>query len=257
MNNELKEKMLAGKKICGTHIALPDPSLAEMVGYLGYDFIWIDMEHSYLSCQDVLIQANGARAAGTPVIVRVPQRDLTATKRVLEMGVEGIVFPMVRSYDEMVELLSWTVYPPDGNRGFGPRRAVRYGLDDEKEFVRRSKTDICRWIQIEHIDIVKDIEKVASYPYLDGCVFGLCDFSGSVGKLCDIYDDAVMEPVKYCIEVLTKHGKYAGISTGATDEASLRRFDEMGIKMISAGLEYSYILERGNETLKNLRRVQK
>lgn len=249
--------MLAGKKICGTHIALSDPSLGEMIGYLGYDFIWIDMEHSYLSCEDVLIQANGARAGGTPVVVRVPQHELTSTKRVMEMGVEGIIFPMVRGFDEMKELLSYTLYPPYGNRGFGPRRAVKYGIESESDYIENSRRDICRFIQIEHIDAVREIEKIAEYPYLDGCIFGLCDLSGSVNRLGDVGCDEVMNMVKDCIGVLKKNHKYAGISTGATDVETLKRFDDMGIDMISSGLEYQYILEKAETTLKTLHEIQK
>ena len=75
--------------------------------------------------------------------------DLTYTKRVLEMGPDGIIFPMVRSAEEAETLLSCTLYPPYGSRGCGPQRAVRYGFDNEAAYVRSRPMDLCRFLQIE------------------------------------------------------------------------------------------------------------
>ncbi len=65
-------------------LLLADPMVSETVGCLGYDFIWI-VEHSCLEVKDILNRDNAARTAGTPVTVRVPQHDLTYTKRVLSL----------------------------------------------------------------------------------------------------------------------------------------------------------------------------
>ena len=92
----LKEKILAGEKIVGTHVQLSDPAICEIVGRLGYDYIWVDLEHTYMSYKDLLCHISAAHSAGTPVIVRVPQNDFTVTKKVMEMGPDGIIFPMIK-----------------------------------------------------------------------------------------------------------------------------------------------------------------
>ena len=96
----LKQKILNGEKIIGTHINFSDPSVGRIAGLAGFDYIWIDTEHNYISFESLLSQIITVRSTGTDVIVRVPQDDLTATKKVLEMGPDGIVFPMVRSAEE-------------------------------------------------------------------------------------------------------------------------------------------------------------
>ena len=253
----LKEKVKTCEKICGTHVSMADPSSCEIIGNLGYDFIWVDMEHSFLSAKDVFIHANAARAAGTPIIVRVPQHDLTVTKRIMEMGVEGIIFPMIHNAAEMEEMLSYTLYPPYGQRGFGPQRAIRYGLDNVDTYTGTGHINkICRFIQIEHINAVKEIEQIASHPYLDGIFFGPNDLSGSINQLGKVYDTDTTDLIKRAIKVLKEHGKSIGVSTCSTDLEVLKHWNDLGINMISAGADYDYVLTSAQNTLSELHSVQ-
>ena len=113
-----------------------------------------------------------AKGNGTPVIVRVPQNDFTATKKVLEMGVDGIIFPMVKTAKEVCDLIDFSLYPPDGNRGFGPMAAINYGLADANEYVKTVNKDICRFIQIECKEIIDDLDVIMKNEYIDGYIFG-------------------------------------------------------------------------------------
>ena len=185
----LKEKIQAGKSICGTLVNIPSVSVAEMMGYMDYDYLWIDLEHSAITidmCYSMLV---AAKSVGRQAIVRVPQHDLTYTKKVLEMGPDGIIFPMVKDASEAEELLSYTLYPPYGKRGCGPQRAVRYGIDDEIAYFKSGPVDLCRFIQIECESFVNDMDKIASNPYIDGFILGLADLSGSINKIGDFFGE--------------------------------------------------------------------
>ena len=114
----LREKIDNKEKILGTLVCLTDPCLCEIMGNIGYDCVWIDTEHTYMSYKEVLCHLNAARSADIPAIVRLPQNDLTSTKKILEMGPDGIIFPMSKSAEETKALIDMTLYPPDGNRGF-------------------------------------------------------------------------------------------------------------------------------------------
>jgi 2-dehydro-3-deoxyglucarate aldolase/4-hydroxy-2-oxoheptanedioate aldolase len=255
--SSLKEKINAGQRLCGTHVTMADPSVCEMLGYLGFDFIWVDMEHTYLTCKDVLVHANAARAAGTPVFVRVPQHDLTYTKRILEMGVEGIIFPMVKSAEEMNELLSYTLYPPYGARGCGPMRGIRYGLDSMDEYVGEGHLKkVCRFIQIEHINAVEEIEAIASHPYLDGIFLGPFDLSGSIHQLGNIFGEDTTALIRRAVEVLKKHGKAIGVSTHSADPEVFRHWQDLGVQVIAAGADYSYIMAGAADVKKHLTDLQ-
>ena len=159
----LKEKIKNKEKTIGMYVQLADISIARIAGLAGYDFVWVDTEHSYMSYETLLGHIIAIKATGTPVVVRVPQDDLTATKKVLEMGVDGIIFPMVKSAEEAERVISSTLYPIEGNRGFGPMNAIDYGMKDVKKYINSNRDDLCRFIQIEHRDTVENIDEIMSF----------------------------------------------------------------------------------------------
>jgi len=251
----LKQKILNREKLIGTHINFSDPSVGIIAGHAGFDYIWIDTEHNYISFESLLAQIISVKSTGTPVIVRVPQDDLTATKKVLEMGPDGIVFPMVRSAEEANRLLSYTLYPPYGNRGCGPQRAVRYGVDDEIAYFKSGAKDLCRFMQVECKTFVDEMEEIASNPYIDGFILGLADLSGSINEIGDFFGENDLSLAKKAIEIATKHNKIVGSATLATDEETLSMLRDMGIKMITCGADFNYIVNGAKNTFETLKKV--
>ena len=245
----LREKINKRQNVIGTHVNLRDPIVTEIFGSLGYDFLWVDMEHVSLTEQDIYHHLLAARSVGTPVFVRVPVDDLTVTKRVLEMGVDGIIFPMVRNAEHAKELLDNTLYPPYGKRGCGPKSAVRYGLDNEFDFYKTGHLKTVRLVQIELESAARDAENIAALDYLDGCILGMHDLSGSINKLGQVFSEENTELAKMAIDAFTKANKTVGVSTYAIDEETLTRYRDMGINMISTGADYDYILRYGQSTL--------
>lgn len=246
--NILKEKIRNREKICGTLVSLTDPCLCEIMGNVGFDCIWVDMEHTHMSYKDVLCHLNAAGSQNTPVIVRLPQKDLTATKKVLEMGADGVIFPMAKSAEEIRELIEMTLYPPCGTRGFGPLRAIGYGATDAKEYVEKESFDLCRFIQIEHIDTINELEKIVEIPYIDGFIIGPNDLSGSVDEMLNIYGEKTISCIKEAVDILTKHGKYFGFAIGM-NESDIKIWSEFNPHMIFAGADWSFIYTKGKETL--------
>ena len=253
----IKEKVENRVHLTGAHVNLSDTVITEIYGALGYDFVWIDMEHTTLSCEQVYHHILAAKSAGIAAFVRVPVNDLTNTKRVLEMGIDGIIFPMVRDAVHAKELLDNTLYPPYGKRGCGPKGAVRYGIDSEPDFYIEGHKRICRFVQIELESAAMDAQEIAKLPYLDGCILGMHDLSGSIGKLGDIFCEENLKFANYAIESFSKAGKTVGVSTFATDEETLNRYYNMGINMISTGADYEYIVREARNTLDTMKKVRK
>lgn len=250
--NSLREKLNSGKKIRGTLVSLTDPCLCEIMGNIGYDCVWIDMEHTYMSCKEVLCHLNGARSANIPAIVRLPQNDLTTTKKVLEMGPDGVIFPMVRSAEELRGLLDMTLYPPYGTRGFGPIRAIGYGAMDAKEYVKEKSFDLCRFVQIEHIDMIEELEEIVKIPYIDGFIFGPNDLSGSLGEFLEVFGNTTLSQIKYAIQFLKKNGKCVGLA-GGMSEHDIKIWSELDLDMLFAGGDWSFLYNQGKRTLEVLK----
>ena len=251
----LKEKIQNGKSICGTLVNIPSVSVTEMMGYCDYDYLWIDLEHSAITidcCYNMLV---AAKSVGKQAIVRVPQNDLTYTKKVLEMGPDGIIFPMVHNAKEAEELLSYTLYPPYGARGCGPQRAVRYGIDDEIAYFKSGPMDLCRFMQIECKTFVDELEQIVDNPYIDGFILGLADLSGSINKIGDFFGEENLALAQKAIDIATKHNKIVGSATLATDEKTLTMLHNMGIKMITCGADFNYIVNGAKKTFETVKKV--
>ena len=253
----IKEKISSCMPLCGCHIHLSDIAVSEIMASIGYDMMWVDMEHTTLSCEQVHSHLLTARASGTPVMVRVPASDLTNTKRVLEMGVDAIVFPMVRDAKHAEELLSWTLYPPYGKRGCGPKGAVKYGLESESYYYGKGHLQLCRFVQIELKSAALDAENIAALPYLDGCILGMHDLSGSIGRLGDVFCDENLALARQAISAFKKHGKTVGVSTCATDPETLSRYRDLGINLIFTGADFEYIRNGAVNTLNTVKEIQK
>lgn len=246
----LKEKLQSRQPMVGTHVNLSDPCICDIIGRIGFDFIWVDCEHTYLSYKDVLTHIS---ASATPVIVRVPQKDFNFTKKILEMGPAGLVFPMVHSAAEARELLSYTMYPPRGCRGYGPQRAVAYGLEDPLAYVDAWPDDLCRFLQIEHVDMIDELEEIAAMPEIDGFIFGPNDLSASLGHVGRGLCDEAQAQIRRAMKILNAAGKPAGVSLGSSDRALLQHYADMGMQILSTGCDMDSVRNGAVEALRNAR----
>ena len=254
--NPLRRKIAEKDFIKGTLVSLTDPCLCEIMGNVGFDCVWIDTEHTYMSYKEVLCHLNAARSSGISTLVRLPQNDLTATKKILELGPDAILFPMVRSYKEFEELMQMTLYPPLGTRGFGPMRAIGYDASKSRDYVKGGYLDTCRFMQIESVTMIDDLDKIAANPYVDGFIFGPNDLSGTLGEMLDVFGDATVDQIKRAIEISKRHGKLVGLA-GGFDPNEVRFWYDLGMDMIFAGGDWTYLYNRAQATLELLKALEK
>ena len=163
---------------------------------------------------------------------------------------------MVKNAGHAKVLLANTLYPPYGTRGYGPRGAVRYGLDNETDYCQKNHLNLCRFIQIEQKSAAEDAEQIAAIPYLDGCIFGMNDLSGSIGRLGDVFCEENLHLVDKTVKAFQSAGKTIGIATFATSKETMERYQDMGINMIATGADYEYILKNAQETLSTYKSTQ-
>jgi len=241
--SDLKRKILACENICGTHVTLNEPVITGILGGTNFDFLWVDTEHTSIGYHDLLRHLTSAGQSGTPALVRVSTHDPNHVKRVLEMGPDGIIFPMIETADEADAAMKSCMYPPLGTRGFGPLRVVRYGFDDVNEHIRSVDANLCRFIQVESALAVKNLPEIVKNPYIDGYIFGPCDLSGSIGELNNVFSANNLALIKAAIAVLKNAHKCIGLSSSSTVPQELPFWHELGINMISSGGDYDYILK--------------
>ncbi len=255
--NELKEKIKAGKKTVGTQLSMGENYVADIYGHLDFDFIWLDTEHSAIDYGKLLNCITILKAHKKPVIVRVQMDDFNHTKRVLEMGPDGIIFPTVDTAEYADKCMKSTLYPPLGNRGCGPLRAVLYGKTPIKEYIDDQLNNLCRFIQIESITAVKNLPEMIKNPYIDGYIFGPFDMSGTIGRLSDVYCDENMSLIKESVKLLKENGKYIGMAMTSTDAEEQRKWFKLGVDMITSGADFDYIYSNAKKNALQLNEVKK
>lgn len=242
LSYEFRKKLASGQKLYGTEIDLCDPCVTEMVGQFGFDFLWIDQEHEAMDYQTVLAHIIAAHSAGVPSLVRIPWNEPYLAKRVMEMGPDGIIFPMVSNSEELSKAMDACMYPSFGKRGFGPRRACGYGAEDLMEYINDAPNRTVRFVQIESKEAVLDIDEMMKNPYVDGFIIGPCDLSGTIGKLNQIFDPEVLALIDTVIAKGEEYQKPIGIAVGGSSEADFEFWYDRGIRLISSGNDISCIV---------------
>lgn len=233
--NPLKEKLRLGERLIGFEVDLADPCITEMASSQGFDFLWLDIEHEAVNHETVLMQIIACKSGGASSVVRVPWNEPYLAKRILEMGPDGIIFPMVNSAAEAKKAMDACLYPPLGTRGFGPRRACDYCREDLSVYIDQHPDRLCRFIQVEHADAVKNLDEILTVPYLDGIIVGPCDLSGSIGRLNDIYHPEVLALIDEIIQKCKAHGMPVGIAVGTDTPEQFKFWLDRGFQFISSG----------------------
>lgn len=253
--NRIK-KILSNKGFfTGVHIRSQDPCMAELVANVGYDVVWIENEHAFLDKCATNLHVMAAQAGGAAAIVRVPWNDPVLVKPILEMGVDGVVFPMVSSAQEAKKAVASCTYPPRGVRGMGPIRANRYGLISNEEYLRDADRKIFKMIQVEQREAAENIEEILDVEGVDGIIVGQFDMSGSIGKLSRIYDPENLRLIETVFKACRKRRIPCGISA-APNEQDVNTWLAMGIDFVFMTNEYEWVRLGSQQALKMIHNLR-
>ena len=249
-----RQKMRDCELVMGTHVQFSDPCITELLAKIGYDYIWIDTEHAATDHQVLLNHLIAAHSGGTDTIVRVAWNDAVISKRVLDMGPTGILFPMINSVEELDVAMSYTLYPPYGIRGFGPIRAVDYSLADQEYYINHTThEELIRCVQIESKTAVDNLPEMVKNPWVDCFIIGPCDLSASIGQIFKIYEKPTGDLIRKAAKICVDNGKSIGISLMTEDPKQINYWHDMGINVITCGADVSHIIHGAQRVLKILK----
>ncbi len=175
-----KQKLRDGGAVVGAWLSFNDPAVAEIMGQTGFDFLLIDTEHGPWDLQSLQVTLMALNGSNTVPIARVPWNDHVRIKQMLDLGIEGIMAPMVRTPAEAKGLVDACRYPPQGRRGFGPRRASNY-YQNIGAYERRANDAVFVMPQIEDVATVEQLDDYLEVPGIDAVAIGPNDMSGTAG----------------------------------------------------------------------------
>lgn len=180
-HNKLKARLKQDKPVLGLLNSIPSPLIVEMIGYAGYDFVILDMEHVGVNPETLENMIRSAECAGLTPLVRVPNIDASTIMRVLDCGAQGIVAPRIRNRAEAEQIVSASRYYPLGMRGISGGRCTGFGTLDLVSYMELANREIMVVAMIEDQNGVENIEEIASVPGIDMILEGAVDLSQSYG----------------------------------------------------------------------------
>jgi 2-keto-3-deoxy-L-rhamnonate aldolase RhmA len=249
LNELFLNRVTKGELLLGTILTLPSPEVAEVLSRSGFDWLFVDMEHTQLDVQHVqrILQAVGK---DYPCLVRVPSMDEGWIKKVLDAGPAGIIVPHVNTPEQVKRILSWSKYPPEGERSAGISRAQDYGLNLE-DYMEKANRSLVIVPQMEHKEAVDNIEAIAAVAGLSVLFVGPYDLSGSIGKLGKVDDPEVWKMIETVRSTCAKAGLACGIF--GVDAAAVKPYIEVGYSLIAIGTDMAYLSRSVAQTLLSLR----
>lgn len=152
--------------------------MAQAMASSGPDAVIVDMQHGSATLDDILALAASIEVRGAEPFVRLPSIDASLIGRLLDAGVTGIIAPLVESAEQARALVNATLYPPRGNRSYGPRiPALRHGQD----YVHVANDNVVALAMIETAAGLAALDEIASVDGLSGVFIGPSDLAFSLG----------------------------------------------------------------------------
>ncbi len=234
----------------GTWIMSASPVVAEAVGCAGFDWAVVDMEHTPLDQMEVVhvLQA----IAGTPMVpvTRVPWNDTVMVKRVLDAGVQTVLFPFVQDGDEARRAVAATKYAPEGVRGMAAMsRGSRFGT--VKDYFKVANDGIGVIVQIESPYALERLEEIASVPGVDALFIGPGDLSGAMGHVGDLMHPDVLAAIGDAVRRCHAVGKPIGTVGGTPDAVATYR--AMGFDFLACASDLGLLMRNCASTLSAIR----
>ncbi|OLT23107.1 hypothetical protein BJF78_06895 [Pseudonocardia sp. CNS-139] len=238
-DNKIKRSLTGGgPPLFGVSLTITDPFVAEVVGAADFDFVLIDTEHSPITVNQLQTMLIALRSGGSTVIVRSAANDPTLIKQILDLGAEGIVVPGIASPAEAAAAVAAAKYPPEGMRGFGPRRAAR--LDGGRAaYIDRADDEIAVLAMIESRDAVTALDDILATEGLDGILVGPADLAVSLGHLRDQDNAETEEAIEQIFATCQRHAFPFGIFAGT--EPSARKWSGRGARVLAIASDMQFV----------------
>jgi 2-keto-3-deoxy-L-rhamnonate aldolase RhmA len=249
MDVRFRERIRAGDRLLGTLVTLNAPEVAEVMRLVGFDWLFLDGEHSPLEAASLqrLLQAAGP---DLPCLVRVPEAGEAFVKKALDIGAAGIVVPMVNTAEDAERVVRLARYTPQGNRGVGLGRAHGYGLRF-RDYLDKANEGVSVVVQAEHIRAVEQMEDIVRVDGVDAVLVGPYDLSASLGRPGEVAHPEVVAAVERATSVC----RGAGVSLGVfgIDARAVRPYVERGYTLLVAGVDTMLLGNAASGLLEDLR----
>ena len=236
----------ADHALAGIWVCSGSPLVAEICAGAGFDWIFIDAEHSPNGLESILVQLQSVRGYPVIPVVRPPVNDTVVIKQYLDLGVQSLIIPMVNDAADARAAVAACHYPPLGVRGVGSALARSARWNRVPDYLTRAGETLTLMVQIESAEAVSNVEEIVGTEGVDGIFIGPSDMAASMGVIGQQNHPDVVAAVEKAIAAGRAAGKYVGVNAFSEDAA--KRYIELGAHYVGVGADVS-LLARGSEAL--------
>lgn len=237
----LAKRLRAGETLVAGWCAMPEPLIAENVARAGFDAVVLEVQHGLHDTGSVMRGIIAANFGGKPAIVRIPVGDNATASRVLDMGAEAVIAPMINTVVEARAFVAATKYPPIGERSWGPSRVLALRGTEAQAHLASDNGVSLAFAMIETRRALDALDDILAVEGLDGVFVGPSDLSVSLsnGAKLGPGDPALDAPLRKITEKALALGKFPAIYSANSERA--RHFRSLGFRFIALGSDSTYL----------------
>ena len=245
----MRRRLAEGDKIFAAWVASGNARVAENLARAGFDAVIVDLQHGEASFAEARDCIAATSLAGRPTGVRVGLEGYSDAARLLDLGAELAIMPMVNTVEDARKLVDALKYPPEGGRSWGPPRAVTLLGSTIETYRTTSHAELVVLAMIETRMAVEAMEAILDVPGLDGVFVGPSDLSISLtdgAKLDHRLPEAVAVMEKLLVAA-KKRNKVTAIFCAGGEAAA--RNAAMGFDILAVGSDWGFLTDGAKAAL--------
>ena len=251
----LRLTLREGKPLVGSFVSIASPTVAEVMALAGFDFLVVDTEHGPTSIETAENVLRAAEVGGAASVVRVPDASPAAIARALDIGAMGVQVPGVETPEQAREVVRAAKYYPAGKRGIGLTRSARFAAVQPSTYFTRANEQTMVIVHCETQLALANLPGILQVDGVDVVYVGPFDLSQSLGAPGQVNLPQVQAAINDALDRIIASGVAAG--THALSPAHARLLIQKGVRYITLGADYLYLLHSCRNDLADARRPER
>lgn len=247
--NPVKAKLKAGQTVLAVTITVNSIDVAAHAARMGFDFLWIEMEHSPITLETLRNMVLATRGLPALPFARVPVNEVWTAKRVLDAGVFGVMFPFTSTPELARQAAAACRYPPVGRRGSGAVLAV-FGWPEVASYHDCADENVLVIAIIEEARAVEHIDEIAATPGIDVLFIGTSDLSFSLGLRGKQNEPLLQEAIAKVVAAGKQHGKFLGRPAASAEK--IAEYSKQGFQLFQTATEIGLMAQGAKALFQSL-----
>jgi 4-hydroxy-2-oxoheptanedioate aldolase len=244
------KKKLEEGAVKGPFSKTEDPAIIEAMGYAGFDFVILDLEHGPNSTRNLQGLVRAACIANILPIVRIKENNFGLAAEVLDIGAAGVQVPQVTTAEQARELIRAARYAPEGNRGVCRFvRAADYSAADRFQYFKEANEALII-LQLEGLDAIHNLDEILGVKGIDVLFIGPYDLSQSLELTGQIDHPKVVRTMELIVQKCKEKNVATGTFVDTIDNA--RRWKQAGVKYIAYSVDTGLMYEKCREIINEI-----